>query len=147
MAAMPKVSPGPPNYVYQATILGIHDGDTIEVSLRTALRSTRTVNTDLGMHLHIEAGYLTMHDSLRLLGLNAPELSTDAGKLAQRMLASQIEVGSIVRIATHLDQGDKYGRLLAQVWRASDGLDINQWLIANGYAAVWDGHGPKPVPA
>lgn len=142
---MAKVSPGPPHYIYQATILGVHDADTIEVSLRTALRSTRTVNTDLGLHLHVEGGFLTRHDSVRLVGLNAAELVTAAGKAAREALLRQIPIDSTVRIGTHLDRTEKYGRLLGQVWRASDGLYINQWLIDNNYAAAWDGHGPAPT--
>ncbi len=34
---------------------------------------------------------------------------------------------------------EKYGRYLA-VFTLSDGTNVNDWLVANGYAVPYDGH-------
>lgn len=113
-------------YEYRATVLAIHDGDTI------------TVDVDLGFGIRFEE----MH--LRLLGLNAPELNTTAGKLSQSYLVSIMPLGSTITIQTEKDKQEKYGRYLATLISDKWG-NINQALITNGYAKAWDGKGARPV--
>jgi micrococcal nuclease len=114
-------------YEYAATVVDVHDGDTI------------TVNVDLGF----DQSFNKMH--LRLLGLNAPELSTPAGKLSQTYLAALLSTaGNVLTIRTVKDKQEKYGRYLATLI-LPDGTDVNQRLIDAGYAKPWDGTGARPV--
>lgn len=136
---------GPPAYRYEATVLEVHDGDTIRIDV-DCNQPVRGHDRDLGFHLHIEAHRLRFHPSVRLLGINAPELATPAGVVARDYLAGLLPVGTSVIAATHLDENDKYGRLLASI-ELPDGRDASQLMIDSGNAAAWDGHGPKPVPA
>lgn len=131
-------------YEWAATVLDVHDGDTVHLDIDVATR-VRGKDRDLGFHLHVETGGLHYHPSVRLLGLNAPELATPAGQAAQAALVALMPPGSKVTAATHLDENDKYGRLLATL-TMGDGTNVNQWLIDHGYAAPWNGQGPKPVP-
>jgi micrococcal nuclease len=103
-----------PSYLYKATVTKVIDGDTVDLLV------------DLG--LHIRTGIRT-----RLLGINAPELSTEEGRLARDALRRVLPVGLALIVRTYKDPGDKYGRWLAQLATA-DIPDVCAWLIANGYA-------------
>jgi micrococcal nuclease len=77
---------------------------------------------------------------VRLIGVNTPE-SVDRrkpvqcyGKEASKYTASLLPVGTEVRLERDVEPRDDYGRLLAYVYRASDGLLINLELARNGYA-------------
>lgn len=113
-------------YEYAAIVTAVHDGDTI------------TVDWNLGRRIWVHG------EHLRLMGLNAPELNTDAGKSAQAFLAGLLPVGTAVTIRTVADKQEKYGRYLATVL-LSDGRDVNAALIAAGHALPWDGHGERPI--
>jgi micrococcal nuclease len=41
-----------------------------------------------------------------------------------------------VRLRTDVERRDRYGRLLAYVYRASDGLFVNAELVRRGFATV-----------
>lgn len=113
-------------YEYQATIVSVHDGDTI------------TVDVDLGF------GIWFTKQPLRLYGLNAPELSTPAGKEVAKFAQIMLPVGITITIHTIKDEKEKYGRYLAVVF-LPDGSSFNQLLLDTGRAKVWDGKGPRPV--
>lgn len=108
-------------YVYRAKILRVVDGDTVDAEV------------DLGFHTKV-----TM--KLRLYGINAPEVGTAAGIEAKEVLKSQIE-GLVATITTLRDKQEKYGRYLAVIETegGKDGakLNVNDWLVQNGYAAVY----------
>lgn len=128
---------------WPATVTKIHDGDTVTLDVdlrRYAAGSDQT----LGFHLYIQNRHLHIHQALRLFGINAAELATPAGAAAHQALLDEMPIGSAVELTTWLDTTDKYGRLLGRITLA--GLDVNQWLVDNGWAATWDGHGPKPIP-
>jgi endonuclease YncB( thermonuclease family) len=134
---------------YQATVVAIHDGDTIGVSITLiASRMHRAQpDVDLGFNVHRvdHEGVVLERQSVRLLGCNAPELSTPAGKQALAYIASILKVGDVVTLVSH--GWDKYGgRIDGQVILA-DGRDLTQAMIAAGHAVAWDGQGAKPVPA
>ncbi len=43
---------------------------------------------------------------------------------------------------THADATEKYGRYLANLWVYGEGvtwINVNQWMIDNGYAVAYDG--------
>lgn len=112
-------------YEYAAIVRKVHDGDTL------------TVDVDLGWNVWRH------NESLRLVGLNAPELNTPAGKSAQAYLATLLPLGTPVSIRTERDKTEKYGRMLATV--DLPGLCVNLDLLDKGYAKPWDGTGARPV--
>lgn len=113
-----------PAYTYTATVLAVHDGDTF-----TAL-------VDLGFDVALRV-------KLRLLGCNAIELGQPGGTEAGDNLRQLINLRTVY---LHTVQVDKYGgRYDAQVTLPDIG-DLATKLIADGWAAAWDGKGPRPVP-
>ena len=100
-------------YWYQATVLSIHDGDTI------------TLRFDLGRRIYSE-------DSIRLYRINAPELSQAGGKEARDYLRNLVPLGALVRVQTHKNARDKYGRWLGDVWY--NGICVNDYMVDSGNA-------------
>lgn len=117
-------------YIYNATVLYVHDGDTFDVDV------------DFGFFIHQQPV------SVRLLGANAIELSKPGGKEARDHLATLLPVGAKVLLQTA--RPDKYApRWDAQVtYLTADGAvhDLVTDLIADGWAAPYSGSGPMPVP-
>lgn len=116
----------------QAKILEIHDGDTLIIGL--------TVVTDYGFGAY---GMFTHPPyKLRLNGINAPELATQAGKDALAYLVTLIKVGDVVDVKTikvhgafgDLDKQEKFGRYLAVVYVPGNPVSVNQQMIASGHA-------------
>jgi micrococcal nuclease len=90
--------------------------------------------------LDISLGFnITMHkQKARLLGINTPEVrgkEREAGLVSRDRLRELID-GKDIIIATHKDKGGKYGRLLATIFL--DGVNINQQLVDEGLAEVYD---------
>ncbi|MBA3875611.1 MAG: nuclease [Anaerolinea sp.] len=112
-------------YEYRAEVLRVLDGDTIYARV------------DLGLDVQTTL-------TLRLAGIDAPELPTVEGVAAKAHLAGLIGLpeNSQVMIRTQKDKRERYGRYLATLIRA-DGLDINAQMITDGHAVAYDGHGPR----
>lgn len=113
-------------YSYNARILAVVDGDTVDADI------------DLGLYVHTVA-------RLRLLGINAPEIhgpEHDAGQRAKARLAALVE-GKTIVITTHKDEREKYGRFLASLATAEG--DASEVLIREGLAKPWDGKGTRPA--
>lgn len=73
-----------------------------------------------------------------MYGINSPELrgaEKEAGRAARDQLRIQILHKDIL-IKTFKDKKGKYGRYLATVFH--DGVNINEWLVQNGYAVAAD---------
>lgn len=100
-----------PAFTYEATVLRVIDGDTVRVRV------------DLGLRISTEI-------TVRLLGINAPELNTDAGKQSREYLRL-IEDQQIV-LKTHKNPKDKYGRWLGEIF--CNGENINSLMVVMGYA-------------
>ncbi len=112
--------PGPvePN----ATVDYIVDGDTIDVIIDGA------------------------EERVRLTGIDTPEISHAAsgsrpasvgecfGDEATAFTAALLPVGTPVRLERDVVGRDDYGRLLAYVYRAGDGIFINYEIARQGYA-------------
>jgi len=111
-------------YQYRGKVARVIDGDTIDVDL------------DLGF------GVWKLKERLRLNGLDAPEMSTDAGKAARAWLLLLLPVGTAAHVETA--KFDKYGRYLAEVWLPGTGINLSAALIAAGHAVPWDGSGVRP---
>lgn len=81
-----------------------------------------------------------VEETVRLIGINSPE-TVDPDKPVECFGPESSDEmknllsGQKVRIEKDPTQGDrdKYGRLLAYVWR-EDGLFINQYMVEQGYA-------------
>ena len=125
----PPPPPAPEAKRYSARIVGVTDGDTIKVRLRSGARKT-----------------------VRLIGIDTPEtrkpgVPVECGgkkatafmtKLAFRKRGGR-RVGHYVRLTTDptQDRVDRYGRLLAYVNRRSDGTDLGRAMIRAGWAMVY----------
>jgi micrococcal nuclease len=85
---------------------------------------------------------VTGRRNVRLIGVDAPETKDPNrpvgcyGKEASGFLASLVPEGTAVRLVGDVEQEDRYGRLLAYVYRRSDGLFVNAELVRAGYADV-----------
>ena len=103
-------------YVYEAKITRVVDGDTVIADI------------NLGFNV-------VLHDvSLRLLGINAPEMkgeTIDEGKRSCARL-EELTRGKAVVLKTHKDKREKYGRLLAEM--RVDDIDVNKQLVIEGLA-------------
>jgi micrococcal nuclease len=76
---------------------------------------------------------------IRFIGIDTPEVGGRAecyGAAAAARTASLLPVGTRVRLGYDIDRHDRYGRTLAYVYRAADGLFVNGDLVRSGYANV-----------
>lgn len=102
----------------EATVERVVDGDTVRVQLTEG------------------------EETVRLIGIDTPEvhgrggLRECFGEEASRHLAALIPPGSSVRLVRDVEARDRYGRLLAYVYRAEDDLFVNLALTRDGYAAA-----------
>jgi micrococcal nuclease len=108
------------DYRYNAVIDRIVDGDTVVVII------------DLGFRA-------SMKLSLRLYGIDTPELKNPSGKEARKYLQSRLPQGTTIVINTFKNKYDKYGRWLGELWLESENL--NQTLITVGHAIPYFGEG------
>jgi micrococcal nuclease len=81
-----------------------------------------------------------VEERVRLIGMNTPE-SVDQrrpvmcfGKEASAHLGELVPAGTPVRLERDVEARDRYERLLAYLYRASDGLFVNLAMVADGYA-------------
>jgi micrococcal nuclease len=118
---------------------------------------TVTVRSDAGGH-HLPAGQGTVirsvdgdtvdvriggaDERVRLLGIDTPETVDPRrpvgcfGKEASQRTAALIPPGTVVRLERDVEARDKYGRLLAHVYRVDDGTYVNLTLLAEGFATT-----------
>ena len=147
-------------YDYTARLLDAHDGDTVKLCVDLGF-TTRALpkDRDFGFHLYLEAGHLRKHDTFRVLGIDAPELSTPRGKIARAYALDWLALNCAqdthagvpayrLRIVTEKDSQEKYGRFLATVYgtkagRGNESLAVD--MVATGNALAWDGKGARPV--
>lgn len=100
-----------------ATVESVTDGDTIRVLI---------------------AGAST---PVRLIGIDTPEthgqggLRECFGQEASKRTRALLPEGTRVRLVRDVEARDRYGRLLAYVYRADDGVFVNLRLAEEGYAA------------
>ncbi len=121
-------------YQYKAKILKVLDGDTVDIDL------------DLGFNIVLAS------QRVRMAGIDTPESRTTnneekvRGQLSKKKLAEKLPVGSWVRIETQKSDSndDKFGRILA-VFIMEDGTSLNQWMIDNNYAVLYNGENKELV--
>lgn len=111
-AATPSASAG------AATVARVVDGDTIRVRIQGA------------------------EERVRLIGIDTPEthgrggLRECFGAEATDRLEALLPEGTPVRLVRDVEARDRYDRLLAYVYRASDGLFVNLAMAEEGYATT-----------
>lgn len=113
-------------FTYAARVERVIDGDTLLAQI------------DCGFGIYTR-------QRLRLRGIDAPELKTDAGLRAKRYVEECLSACPFVIIRTH--KSDKYDRYLADVFyqpraaavnaAARDGDYLNQELLDRGHAGLW----------
>jgi micrococcal nuclease len=82
-----------------------------------------------------------VEERVRYIGVDTPEsvkpntpvqcFAKQAGAFNERLVA-----GRSVRLVPDVERRDRYGRLLAYVYRESDGLFVNAELVRRGYATT-----------
>jgi endonuclease YncB( thermonuclease family) len=131
-------------YTYRGQVLAVHDGDSVRIDLDLIGIAGRHHDVDLGFDVHLIGHRLRLREDVRLLGCNARELAQPGGQEARDHLAQLLPIGTWVTVQTF--KPDKFGgRWLAKI-TAPNGSDVSAQMVHDGYAAVWDGVGPKPVP-
>lgn len=105
-----------PDYTYNAQIVRVIDGDSLEVIV------------DCGFRLSIRT-------PVRLAHINTPELNQAGGSAAKQHLSAII--GGTSTVMRTFKPYDKYGRWLAEVY--VDGRNINQQMVDDGYAVSYEG--------
>lgn len=113
-----------------ATVIRVVDGDTLVLQL------------DLGWHI-------TLGSRCRLIGVNAPELSTEEGQAAKRWVVDKLGFGGPEAVAgwtvevTFVSHAlDKYGRPLGQVLVTTEqgvSFDLGLELMNAGHAVPMAG--------
>ncbi|MFL5911428.1 MAG: thermonuclease family protein [Gaiellaceae bacterium] len=110
---------------YRGVVDLVHDGDTVNVRL------------DVGFDL-------TVYARVRVAGINAPELTTDAGKAARDFARTLLPAGAPVRVVSH--GWDKYGgRVDGEISYTGAADHVQQWLdfatamIDAGHAVPYSG--------
>jgi micrococcal nuclease len=109
-------------YVYRADVLDVHDGDTYKLRVDLGFRCAVTIQC-------------------RLRGVNAPELNTPEGKVAQQFVQKLLkptpypeENGQVV-VESYRDQ-QSFARWVCDVW-LGDGRSLADVLVEAGYAVRW----------
>lgn len=121
-------------YQYKAKILKVLDGDTVDIDL------------DLGFNI------VMANQRVRMAGIDTPESRTVdkeekiRGNLSKKKLAEKLPIGSVVIIETQKSDNndDKFGRILAK-FILEDGSSLNQWMIDNNYAVLYQGENKELV--
>ncbi len=110
------------DYVYDATIVRVVDGDTIDVTIRW----------DIGFKIVAET-----KQRLRFASINAPEVrgpQRPAGLAAKQWLSERLPVGSTVQLRTEKDP-DAWGRYIVTVWDPiSPDQILNHLMVEAGHA-------------
>jgi len=108
---------GPPARTSTGRVVKVIDGDTIHVQLGATREKVRYIGVDTPETKHPTKGVQCF------------------GERASRFNA-QLVGGERARLVRDVEERDRYGRLLAYVYRARDGLFVNAELARQGFATV-----------
>jgi micrococcal nuclease len=107
-------------YEYLAEIRSVYDGDTVRLDI------------DLGMDIWVR------NVSVRINGIDTPELKTTEGKAARDYAKSLLKVRQKVTVKTIRDKKEKWGRYLADII-LPDGSSFSTNMVAAGHAKTYFG--------
>lgn len=112
--------------------LAVHRGQPAPSGLSGTV--TRVVDGDT---IHVDLGGTDA--TVRYIGIDTPESvkpGTPVQCFAERASARNAALvrGAAVRLRFDVERRDRYGRLLAYVYRADDGTFVNAALVRGGYA-------------
>ena len=85
---------------------------------------------------------VTGGERVRLIGIDTPETKDPDrpvgcfGEEATRFTSTLVPPGTPVRLVGDVEQRDRFNRLLAYVYRQSDGLFVNAELLRRGFAQL-----------
>ncbi|KMK76596.1 DUF6359 domain-containing protein [Alkalihalobacillus pseudalcaliphilus] len=114
-----------PEGKYESTVARITDGDTIHLATPVlGATAVRFLNMDT------PETYQSIKNEL-------DENQKYHGDLATEYMKELLEVGDEVEVLVGPEATDQYGRLLAQIVRKSDGLNINLEMVRAGYATTY----------
>lgn len=108
-------------YIYNATLIKVIDGDTLELDV------------DLGFHI-------TVRERFRLYGIDTPEKNSHDPSIRQKGIEATrrlTELCADKRITVETFKQDKYGRYLASVY--ADTILINDVLLKEDLAVPYFG--------
>ena len=110
----------PTVYERTCTVVRVVDGDTLHVA------------ADLGLDV-------SMNLTLRLYGIDAPEMSTEAGHVSKAFVETWVAAnGPVFSLRTVKDRREKYGRYLADLVPQYGGpMSLCSALLATGNAKVY----------
>jgi len=108
--------------VANATVASIVDGDTIHATVDGVDERVRLIGIDTPEVAHPASGD------------RPPQAAECFGDAATDFTASLIPVGTPIRLERDVVGRDDYGRLLAYVYRASDGVLVNYEIVRHGFA-------------
>ncbi len=86
---------------------------------------------------------VTGDERVRFIGVDTPETKDPRtpvqcfGEEASRRTEQLLAPGTEIVLVYDVDRVDRYGRTLAYVYRASDGLFVNASLVRDGYALAY----------
>ena len=129
-AAAALTGPGPVEA--NAIIVRAVDGDTVHVLLSNASGPASG-----------PASAADARETVRLIGIDTPETHRPGtpiqcfGPEASRFTAALLSPGTPIRLERDVEARDRYGRLLAYIFRASDGVFVNLALARNGFAHAY----------
>ncbi len=103
-------------YTYNAKVVKIIDGDTVDVLI------------DLGFEVYKKV-------RCRLARINSPELTTSEGKIAKSFLIDTLPINEPVVIVSK--DYDKYGRSVAEIYYKE--TSMNQLMLDMGHAVPYIG--------
>lgn len=114
-------------YQYNARVLRVIDGDTVDLDV------------DVGFDIHFNL-------RVRLAGINTPELNSrlieerDKAQKAKQYVSEYLtQNNGSVTINTEKDRKDKYGRYLVWIKLPWDTITLNDRLVQEGLATVYQG--------
>ena len=112
-------------------------GDTTRASAPGSATVTRVVDGDT-----IRVRINGREERVRLVGIDTPESVKPGTPVQCYALAASARTkallpkGAGVRLVRDVEERDRYGRLLAYVYRVRDGLFVNLALVREGYAVT-----------
>ncbi|WP_164670801.1 5'-nucleotidase C-terminal domain-containing protein [Virgibacillus doumboii] len=124
--------PEPPSAAgtYESTVASVTDGDTIH--LETPVLGTTKVRF---LNIDTPETYTAHNDNPARDEINANQ--KEFGEAAKAYMKDLLQPGDKVQVKVGEEPTDNYGRLLAEIIRKEDGMNINLQMVQEGYAVSY----------